>query len=54
MSEETEQKVREVLQDKIPHYNIDKGMHWTEQGEAHDCDYDWHFDGSKTKKFGLE
>lgn len=42
MSTEMQAKVRAVIEEKLPHYHMDHGMHWTKQGEDQ-CDYEWKF-----------
>ena len=43
MDDETQQKVRDIVEKKLPHYKMDYGMHWTKQAEKGNCVYDWHF-----------
>ena len=40
MSLETQQEVKKVIKEKIPHYHINHGMYWTKQGEDR-CEYYW-------------
>ena len=41
MSMETQMKIRDVINEKLPHYDLDKGMYWTAQDDQ--CLYDWRF-----------
>ena len=43
MSQETQEKVRAIVEQKLPHYKLDKGMHWTKQADKGQCQYDWRF-----------
>ena len=40
MSDENQMEVRKVINEKIPEYNLEKGMYWTKQGEDR-CQYYW-------------
>ena len=40
MSQEVQQEVKKVIDEKIPFYNLQDGMYWTKQGEDK-CQYYW-------------
>ena len=40
MSEEVQQEVKRVIEEKLPSYNLRDGMYWTKQGEDK-CTYYW-------------
>ena len=40
LSEEIQEEIRGVIEAKIPHYNLDRAMYWTKQGEDR-CNYYW-------------
>ena len=53
MTEETQQKVRDIVEERLPHYNLDHGMHWTKQGDQAGCEYDWKFQKETTESTDL-
>lgn len=48
MSDETLDQVKQIVQDKIPQYNLDRarGLYWTQQQGW--CDYDWKWSQGQT------
>ena len=44
MDSATQARVRKIIEIQLTDYNMDSGMHWTEQDDR--CVYEWEFDGS--------